>query len=518
MSPSVSPAGSDIQVANPRIAGQSALHRLDTALVEALSEGPSVSSDDMVLTELKGVSGPGAARPDPVPTSVAAVREDGGKFGAGPTEVLSDGVDLTEPTRASGPGWGSGQDTISELDAEIHGEGVDAGQGSREGGSVAAVAFAMDLETEDNLRRGLLYHEGPSPDCDDPQVWFGGIRAAVRALGDGLSTRLVIVDIDGISYPAGAIHELAEVCENGTVVIAVGADTSARLGREMLLAGVSDYLVKPITPEVVREATQRATASEQGNLASGRVAGFTGTGGSGATTLAVATALHAAKRGRYVSVLDLNRTVPATALLLDVEPAPGLDQLFDAASKTTPDPQMLDGVRAERSSRISVYAYRWGLSPYPVPTMPALNWLLGQLKRTSQLVVVDGLDNPEMRFTLLAEVDAHILVVEPTVDGAVRAVRLLGMLDKASPVLMVQNHTRAFRRDAGTRLLVGAGIDYPPDIVVPFEPSLPAISNRGWMQSGLPRRWHGPLSTLGDRILMSGHGKRPGIPDIVREG
>ena len=97
--------------------------------------------------------------------------------------------------------------------------------------------------------------------------------------------------------------------------------------------------------------------------------------------------------------LDLNRTVPAMALLLDVEPSAGLDQLFDVAGRMPPDAQMLDGVRAERSDRISLYAYRLGSSPPPAPPMPALDWLLGQLRHRSQLVLVDGLDDPEAHFS-----------------------------------------------------------------------------------------------------------------------
>ena len=383
-------------------------------------------------------------------------------------------------------------------------------------GPAAALAFALDPETEDALREGLLHFEGPTPECDDPQVWPGGILAAVTALSEGHSSQLVIVDIDGIPYPAGAIHELAEVCEIGTVVIAVGSDDSARVNREILLAGVSDYLVKPVTAAEVREAAALATASDRNFPTGGHVAGFAGTGGSGTTTVAAATALHAAAQGRYVSVLDLNRTVPAMALLLDVEPSAGLDQLFDVAGRMPPDAQMLDGVRAERSDRISLYAYRLGSSPPPAPPMPALDWLLGQLRHRSQLVLVDGLDDPEVHFSLLAEVDARVLVVEPTSAGAVRAARILDLLGGGAPPLLVQNHTRAFKPQAGTRLLLDAGVETPPDVVIPFEPTLPEIADRGWPRGRMPRRLRKPIASLADRIPMQATAGRPAPPETSR--
>ncbi len=370
-------------------------------------------------------------------------------------------------------------------------------------GPPAALAFATDGETENALREGLLYFEGQAPGCEDPQVWPGGLRAAVAALGEGQSAQLVIVDIDGVGYPAGALHELAEVCEVGTAVIAVGSYDTARTGREILLAGVSDYLVKPIDAAAVRAAVARATADDDDFDAGGRVAGFAGTGGSGATTLAATTALRAAEQGRYVSVLDLGRTVAAAALQLDVDPAPGLDQLFDMAGPTLSDPQVLDGVRTERSDRIAVYAYRLGPEPPPVPPMAALDWLLALLRRRSQLVLVDGMDDPETCFALLAEVDARVLVVEPTTAGAQRAAHILAAMGTGAnaPVALVQNHTRAFRRNAGAGLLAEAGVERPPGIVVPFQAAVPDLAGRGWPQGRLPRRLRKPAAALAERIL-----------------
>ena len=394
-------------------------------------------------------------------------------------------------------------------DAESVGETGDTVSSASPAGPAAALAFATDPETEDALREGLLRYEGTSPGSDDSQVWPGGLRAALAALADGQSPGLLIVDIDGVAYPAGAIHQLAEVCDIGTVVIAIGSNDTARLGRELLLAGVSDYLAKPVTPEAVRQAAERAAGDEWGRPVAGCVTGFAGTGGSGATTLAAATALRAAEQGRYVSVLDLNRTTSAMALLLDVEPAPGLDQLFEVAGAAPPDPKLVDGVRAERSERISVYAYRLGPVLPPVPAKPAVAWLLGELRHRSQVVLVDGLDDPETCIDLLGTVDMRVIVVEPTASGSARAARMLGLLAGGSPVLLVQNHTRAFKSDAGARLLSEAGVDSPPDFTVPFNPALPQIASRGWSRGRLPRSLARPVGALAERLSMPVLAGRP---------
>ena len=382
--------------------------------------------------------------------------------------------------------------------------GPPAGGGAAPGDAaptgIDALAFSTDAASEAALRDGLSH-------LGDAQVWSGGILAAARALGQGQSAPLVFVDLDAVVYPAGALHELAAVCEEGTAVVAFGADASAARCREVLLAGVSEYLVKPLGAAAVREAAMLAGAAQQ--PPQGRLVGFTGTGGSGATTLAALIALETASRGHYVSVLDLNRRCPALALCLDVEPAAGLADLLGTSQRARLDPEMVDGVGAARSQRLVVHAYPWsaGATPPPAPA-PAVCELAVELQRRSHLVIVDGVDDPALARALLALVDTRVFVVEPTASGAAAAAgtlaRLGPMLGARWPHVLVQNHTRAFAPRAGARALVRAGLRMRPHVAVPFEPALPAFANWGMPEGKLPGALRAPLAELGDRILAPG--------------
>ena len=365
---------------------------------------------------------------------------------------------------------------------------------------IDALAFATDPASEQALREGLT-------DFQDAQVWPGDLHAAAAALGQGHAPRLMFVDIDRTSYPAGAIYELSAVCEVGTIVIALGSNDTARHSREILLAGVSDYLVKPVTAAAVRAAAARAAGSARNGEAKGWLVGFAGTGGSGATTLAAATALLAAERGRYVSVLDLNRTFSALSFMLDVEPAGGLVDLLSTVARASLHPEMVDGVRAMRSDRIAVYGYPWSAEPAPLAPVWAVCELFVELQRRSHLVIVDGMDDPATRQTLLAIVDARVLVLEPTATGAAAASRLMArlgpMLHRDWPCVLVQNHTREHEAGAGARTLARAGVSTAPDMTIPFDPALPSIADRGWPKGRIPRALREPLDRLADLVLAS---------------
>ena len=474
--------------------------------VVEFGERPELGDDpaavhDPVHEAGPGLEGPAALDPAPAPGEEPA-REDaalGGPFDDA-LDASAEAVDTVEEPGADAAGGGllaSGTDT---------GIGYPAAEPAPAAPFAAApetpppFAFATDPESESALRAGLSDHPLP-------QVWPGDLRTAVATLGAGHAPRLLFVDIDGTLYPAGAIHELASVCEVGTEVIAFGSNATARFSREILLAGVSDYLVKPLTADAVREAAGRsgagagATAADPG----GWSVGFAGTGGSGSTTLAAATALLAAERGRYVSVLDLDRTFPALAFLLAVEPASGLVEVLSTAARASLHAEMVDGMRAKRSDRISVYGYPWNAVPAPRPPVWAVCELLQELQRRSHLVIVDGLDDPATRLALLAVTDGRVLVVEPTGAGAPAGARLLERLGPmAGPeraALVVQNHTRAGKAKAGAKVLREAGVEPSPEVLVPFEPTLPAVTDRGWPNDRLPKPLRKPLDALVDRVL-----------------
>ncbi|MBY0394499.1 MAG: pilus assembly protein CpaE, partial [Novosphingobium sp.] len=88
----------------------------------------------------------------------------------------------------------------------------------------------------------------------------GGLRNAIQSLSIAASPAILMVDLSESGDPLSDINALAEVCEPGTVVIAVGQVNDVRLYRDLLASGIQDYLLKPLTPGQVRDALVQAQA------------------------------------------------------------------------------------------------------------------------------------------------------------------------------------------------------------------------------------------------------------------
>ena len=353
------------------------------------------------------------------------------------------------------------------------------------------LAFAVDSGTEQVLKEALADRGA--------QVQRGNAALAIKTLAASESPRLILVDLDGSEFPTGRIHELAAVCEFGTLVIAISSNDTARFTRELLACGVSDYLPKPVLASDIRDAVTAALKDEDepARLYAGRVIAFASCGGSGATTLAALTTRTAAAQGSYVSALDLERPAGALPLMLDIEPTRGLDELLDIAATTAgPDPDRIDGARTAAAARISVYGYRTDDSLPSQPAVNAVQWLTEQLANRSHLVIVDGLTDTDTLFAVLENADERVLVFEPTLVSLNRAVHCLALLGKERRVILVESHTRA-RKSA----LAGDDIRHvlagrSPDVTIPFEPALPAATNHGWPDRALSKKYRRALDQL----------------------
>jgi pilus assembly protein CpaE len=171
-------------------------------------------------------------------------------------------------------------------------------------------AFICDEAALDVLRPVIIEMGWQPEKCNK-----GGLRNAVQSLSISASPAILMVDLSESGDPLNDINALAEVCEPGTVVVAVGQVNDVRLYRDLLSSGIHDYLLKPLSASQLREALAGAQAvfsnpkNGDGETVKRHVAtAVVGTrGGVGASTLATSLAwLFSADHKKSTALLDLD--------------------------------------------------------------------------------------------------------------------------------------------------------------------------------------------------------------------
>ena len=349
--------------------------------------------------------------------------------------------------------------------------------------SLYARGFAADAETERSLRTGLAGRE--------VKIQRGRLPVALRILAAEPSPRLVFVDIDGVSDPEAAARELASVCAIGTALIAVGSTDTARLARSLLRHGVADYLVKPLSAAVVRDASATALDDLPERTYAGSVIAFAGASGSGVSTLVAETARGVKADGRSVLVVDLDPISHSLSALLGagegagnlatvlaaLDSGDGLDPEEDAAhSEATISPEQLDSIRAAAGPGISLIAYpRTGPLP-PSPPAHVAGAFLRHLANQAHVVLVAGIVDPDTRIEIMRQADARVLLYEPTLLSISATVHCLALLGADCPSTLVQCHARMRKSALSSAQIRYALAERRPDIVIPFEPALHAAA------------------------------------------
>ncbi|MFM9936613.1 MAG: pilus assembly protein CpaE [Novosphingobium sp.] len=282
----------------------------------------------------------------------------------------------------------------------------------------------------------------------------GGLRNAIQSLSIAASPAILMVDLSESGDPLSDINALAEVCEPGTVVIAVGQVNDVRLYRDLLASGIQDYLLKPLTPGQVRDAVMQAQTifaapkSADGVAVKRHVStAIVGTrGGVGASTIATSLAwLFSSDHRLPTALLDLDVHFGTGALTLDLEPGRGLTDAID-------NPSRIDGLFIERAmiranDNLAILSAEAPISSPLMTDGSAFVQLEEEFRHAFEMTMIDLPRNMLINFPhLLADVNVVVVVTELTLAGARDAIRLLSWLKtnaKHAETIVVANKVHA---------------------------------------------------------------------------
>jgi pilus assembly protein CpaE len=264
----------------------------------------------------------------------------------------------------------------------------------------------------------------------------GGLRNAVQSLSVSASPAILLVDLSESGDPLNDINALAEVCEPGTVVIAVGQVNDVRLYRDLLSSGIHDYLLKPLSAQQVHDALNQALAvfmaPKGGDSESARrhiSTAVVGTrGGVGASTLATSLAwLFSEQHKAPTALLDLDVHFGTGALALDLEPGRGLTDAIENPSRI--DPLFIERAMVRANDNLSILSAEAPISQPLMTDGSAFVQLEDEFRQAFEMTVIDLPRNMLINFPqLMADVNLVLLTCELTLASARDTIRILSWL------------------------------------------------------------------------------------------
>ena len=299
------------------------------------------------------------------------------------------------------------------------------------GGSRDAFAAYICDEASLDVLRSIIAELGWAPEkCNK-----GGLRNAVQSLSVSSSPNILMVDLSESGDPLNDINALAEVCEPGTVVVAVGQVNDVRLYRELVASGIQDYLLKPLTPAHVHDALTHAqavfsTPKQADSAAKTHIStAVIGTrGGVGASTVATSLAwLFSTEYKQNTALLDLDIHFGSGALTFDLEPGRGLTDAIETPSR-------IDGLFMERAmiranDNLSLLSAEAPINQPLLTDGSAFLQLQEEYRHNFERTVIDLPRNMLINFPqTLGGVDVVVIVTELSLAGARDAIRIISWL------------------------------------------------------------------------------------------
>ncbi|HEX8387773.1 MAG TPA: pilus assembly protein CpaE, partial [Sphingomonas sp.] len=372
------------------------------------------------------------------------------------------------------------------------------------------IAFVCDDSAAEAVRPVAL-ELGWNPE----KVNKGGLRNAVQTLSVSASPHILFVDLSESGDPLNDINALAEVCEPGTVVIAAGQVNDVRLYRDLVASGIQDYILKPLAPDLLRDAFGHAqamlNAPRQAEAAVERphcsVAVIGMRGGVGATTIATSLAwLISEKEGRSTALLDLDVHFGTGALSLDLEPGRGLTDAIE-------NPSRIDGLFIERamvkaSEKLAVLSAEASINSPTVSDGTAFYQLQSEMRAAFEATVIDLPRGMLVQYPhLTADVQVAVIVTELTLASARDAIRILAWLKSNAPgtqVIVVGNKMPTSGQYEISRKDFENTIERKVEYVLPYDQKLmvqAAKLGKSLAEAGKSSKSAAPLIELATQVL-----------------
>ncbi|HEU0117747.1 MAG TPA: AAA family ATPase [Alphaproteobacteria bacterium] len=306
-------------------------------------------------------------------------------------------------------------------------------------------------------------------------VQSGGPDMFAQMLEASAPPKMAMVDIDGQSDPVGIAARLVSLCGSDCKLIILGSANDVSLYRRITASGAIDYLVKPLSAEIMNQAMAAALrgrpASTKAESKDAKLIVVIGTrGGAGASTIAVNTGWLLAHELKFnCALLDLDLQFGTTSLALDLEPGRGLRDIVNSPQRV--DSLMIASSIVPESDQFSVLGAEEAVDEFVQMDGGAITALLKEMTANFDYIVVDmprHLLAAQKR--LLASANEIVLVTELSLAGIRDTLRIktaLGTLGCTATLTVVASRTGATKAGQVDATAFEKGAQIKIDLTIP---------------------------------------------------
>jgi len=257
-------------------------------------------------------------------------------------------------------------------------------------------------------------------DISADSVQDGGVVTAVERIEAGQAPKVVLADISRSLDPEGDVTRLVRKVGPENSLIILGASNDVAVFRKMIALGASDYLVKPLTAEVLDDALSSVdkAASAQKIANGSRLTVVIGVrGGVGASTIATNMAwIMANEENLPTALLDLDLHFGTSTLSLDIESGGGYREALENPHRL--DKLFLDSALTRAGDNLAVLGTEEPIDEFVDVNPESVDALIGEINHDFNQVVVDLPRHLlPTQGALLASADTVILVADQTLAG-----------------------------------------------------------------------------------------------------
>lgn len=344
-------------------------------------------------------------------------------------------------------------------------------------------------------------------------VELGGIDAALARFATNASPNLLIID----SVQQGAqmlrnLDRLAQLIEEGTKVVIIGAINDIPLFRELMRRGVSEYIVPPIQPvELIRAICSLYVSAEK--PFAGRVISVIGArGGVGASTLAHNIAWSIAERQEAgATLIDLDLSFGTAALDFNQDPQQSVADALLAPDRV--DEVLLERLTTKHTQRLMMLTAPATLEREFELDPSAFEIVIDRVRRTSPFIVLDlpHTWSSWVRQTLLSSDDV-VIVGGPDLASLRNSKNIIDLMRAARPYdaapHMVLNMQGVPKRPEIPFKDFAEALGAEPVAALAFDPSLFGMAANNGQMIGEFQPAHKTALAI-DALAASLTGRRP---------